>query len=88
MAAVAGDASAFSLASFALRLYRDIKSCPSDFEMDAADEVACVFRLFREGSAIWGWNDGGGYTDSPVSICPDRNRKHHDILEGKVTPRY
>lgn len=61
LAAVTGDASAFSFAIFALRLYREIKSCPSAFEDEAAVDVACVFGPFAEGIAIWGWNDGGGY---------------------------
>ena len=57
--ATAGDASELSPAAFALRLYRDIKSCPSAFGVEEV-VVGCVVGLVAEGIAIWGWNDGGG----------------------------
>jgi hypothetical protein len=57
---VAETASTFSLASLVLRLYRDIKSCPSALDVDAVVEVACEAGLVV-GIATWGWNDGGGY---------------------------
>lgn len=60
MDGVAKAASVLSLVSFALRPYRDIKSCPSAFDVDAATEVDCLAGPFAEGIATWGWNDGGG----------------------------
>jgi hypothetical protein len=56
------------LAAFALRLYREIKSCPSAFV--AVAEVVCAAGMLAEGIATWGWNDGGGYRNSLVdTLC-------------------
>jgi len=68
---VAEASSAFWFASFALRPYRDIKSCPSAFDVDAA-VVARVAGPFVEGIVTWGWNDGGGYKEHPVSLYPNK----------------
>lgn len=67
-----------SLATLELRLYREIRSCPSDLEDAEVVEPRCVVGVGLVavcGRAIWGWKDGGGYTSNQSGnpILPSRH---------------
>jgi hypothetical protein len=55
---------------FELRLYREIRSWPSDFREapDVEEGCAAAAAAVVEGRMIAGWNEGGGYTNDLISF--------------------